>query len=185
MKTTIPQPELATMHRELGIPSDYELRTKLPFFQEISLSRLVVAQLDDAGRPLVLSQETAKSWHSMQAAASAAGISLLPFSGFRSYRYQMGLIAAKLAKGISIEEVLRVLAAPGYSEHHTGEALDITTTGCPAAEEVFSQTSAYSWLSENAGNYGFKESFGPHNPHSLVYEPWHWKFHPGSVSYKA
>jgi D-alanyl-D-alanine carboxypeptidase len=148
MKTTIPQPELATMHRELGIPSDYELRTKLPFFQEISLSRLVVAQLDDAGRPLVLSQETAKSWHSMQAAASAAGISLLPFSGFR-------------------------------------EALDITTTGCPAAEEVFSQTSAYSWLSENAGNYGFKESFGPHNPHSLVYEPWHWKFHPGSVSYKA
>jgi D-alanyl-D-alanine carboxypeptidase len=179
MKSTNLHPILFAMHQELGIPDDYALRTKLPFFSEIPLSQLVVAQLDDAGRPLVLSQATTSAWCSMQAAASADGIVLLPFSGFRSYLYQKGLIATKLAKGIALDQILSVLAAPGYSEHHTGEAIDITSVGCPPAEEVFAQTQAYAWLCENAARYGFTESFGPHNPHSLVYEPWHWRFRAG------
>lgn len=176
MKSADQQKLLADIHRELDIPTNYAERTKLPFFVEIELSKLVVVQLDDAGRPLVVSSSTASAWLAMRSAASRDGIELLPFSGFRSYLYQKGLIAAKISRGISINEVLRVLAAPGYSEHHTGEAIDITTVGCPPAEEMFADTSAYKWLCEHAAKFGFRESFGKNNPHNLVYEPWHWKF---------
>ncbi len=173
---TVTSPILLAIHRELKIPSDYAERTGLPSYVEVGLSELVVAQLDEAGRPLVVTRAAATALVSMKTAALKDGIELLPFSGFRSYLYQKGLVAAKLHKGIPIDEILKVLAAPGYSEHHTGEAVDITSPGCPPAEEVFEATPAYGWLREHAGGFGFSESFPRGNPHSLVYEPWHWKF---------
>ena len=167
---------LSTIHRELSIPADYAQRTGLPLFEEVALSELVVAQLDDAGRPLVLTREAAEALGAMRLAATRDGVALLPFSGFRSYLYQRGLLLAKMSKGISIDDILKVLAAPGYSEHHTGEAVDITTHDCPPAEELFEKTPAHQWLAVNAHEFGFTESFPRGNPHSLVYEPWHWKF---------
>jgi D-alanyl-D-alanine carboxypeptidase len=168
---------LTAIHRELQIPNDYARTTGLPFYREVALDNLVVVQLDNAGRPLILTKKAGEAWGAMCAAAVAEGIQLLPFSGFRSYVYQKGLILAKLNKGFSIGEILRSLAAPGYSEHHTGEAVDITTVDCPAGEEIFEVTPAHGWLARNAERFGFKESFHRSNPHNLVYEPWHWKFH--------
>jgi len=173
---TVTSPLLQAIHRELNIPLDYAERTGLPAYQEVALSELVVAQLDEAGRPLVLTKPAAAALASMRTAAQQRGVELLPFSGFRSYLYQKGLLAAKLHKGIALDDILRILAAPGYSEHHTGEAVDITTPGCPPAEEIFETTPAYAWLKEHAARFGFTESFPRGNPHSLVYEPWHWKF---------
>jgi D-alanyl-D-alanine carboxypeptidase len=169
---------IAALHRELQIPADYAARTRLPMYEEVALSELVVAQLDESGRPLVLTQRASEALAAMRAAAHSEGIELLPFSGFRSYLYQRGLLAAKLKKGISIEEILKVLAAPGYSEHHTGEAVDITTVQCPQAEEVFETTDAYRWLAVHAKRFGFSESYPRSNPHNLVYEPWHWRYSP-------
>lgn len=174
-----PQSQLiAALHRELNIPLDYAERTGLPFHEQVALSELVVAQLDDAGRPLVLTKRAAEALGAMREAAQREGIDLLPFSGFRSYLYQRGLLLAKINKGIPIEDILKVLAAPGYSEHHTGEAVDLTTTGCPQAEEVFEATDAYRWLTAHAKRFGFSESFPRNNPHTLVYEPWHWRYSP-------
>ena len=169
---------IATLHRELNIPADYAETTRLPLYEEVALSELVVAQLDDSGRPLVLTKRAAESLLAMCAAARSESVELLPFSGFRSYLYQRGLLAAKLKKGILIEDILKVLAAPGYSEHHTGEAVDITTTQCPQAEEIFETTIAYRWLTAHAKTFGFSESFPRNNPHNLVYEPWHWRYSP-------
>ena len=169
-------PILARIHSDLGIPSDYQEKTGLPFYQEVELSSLVVAQLDGAGRPLVLTAAATAAWGALRTAACGEGVDLQPFSGFRSYVYQQGIIAGKLAKGIAIADILRSLAAPGFSEHHTGEAIDITTVRCPPGEEEFEKTSAYQWLVANARKFGFTESFPRSNPHNLVYEPWHWKF---------
>jgi LAS superfamily LD-carboxypeptidase LdcB len=171
---------LLSIHSELGIPSSYAETTKLTFFTEVALSRLVVAQLDDAGRPVVLTSPATKAWLAMRDAARSDQIELLPFSGFRSYLYQCGLVRAKLAKGQTIEQILTILAAPGYSEHHTGEALDITTVNCPQADEQFAETDAHAWLTKHAIRFGFKESFPADNQHGLVYEPWHWRFHSAS-----
>ncbi|MEY4670068.1 MAG: hypothetical protein RL518_2767 [Pseudomonadota bacterium] len=173
---TVLSPSLLAIHRELKIPADYAERTGLPLYSEADLSQLVVAQLDEAGRPLVLTRPATLALAAMKAAATKDGIELLPFSGFRSYVYQKGLLLAKVNKGIPLEDILRILAAPGYSEHHTGEAVDITTHGCPPAEEVFEHTPAYAWLCTHAAGFGFTESFPRGNPHALVFEPWHWKY---------
>lgn len=164
------------MHAELAIPADYVEQFALPFFEEVSLSKLIVAQLDHTGRPLVVTASTAQAWGQMRDAAHRDGVELLCFSGFRGYVYQKGLIEAKLKRGIALEEILKVLAAPGYSEHHTGQAIDITAPGYPPAEEVFATTSAYEWLRTKAADFGFVETYGPSRPYPIVYEPWHWCF---------
>ena len=150
--------------------------TSLPFCKEVAIADLVVAHLDYAGRPLVLTKPAAEAWRRMYAAALKDGVELLAFSSFRSYLYQKGLLAAKVKKGVPIEEVLKVLAPPGYSEHHLGEALDISTRDCPQAEEVFATTDAYRWLASHGANYGFHETYPRNNKLGIIYEPWHWRF---------
>ena len=164
------------MHCELSLPANYAEISKLPFFPEVALSKLVVAELDYTGRPLVVTAPTAAAWLRMSDAARKDGVELRCFSGFRGYVYQKGLIEAKLKRGVALDEILRVLAAPGYSEHHSGRAIDITTIGCPPAEGVFATTAAYAWLCANASTFGFAETYGSNHPYTIIYEPWHWCF---------
>jgi D-alanyl-D-alanine carboxypeptidase len=96
-------------------------------------------------------------------------------SGYRSHDYQLGIFRRKLARGQSVDEILRVNAAPGFSEHHDGRALDVSTPGEPAAEESFEATPAFAWLRKRAGEFGFVMSYPRDNPHGIVYEPWHWR----------
>ncbi len=113
----------------------------------------------------------------MGAAAARDGIALLPLSGFRSMARQEEIIRDKLSAGQSLADILRLVAAPGYSEHHTGCALDIGAPDEPPLEEGFAQTAAFAWLTRRAGEFGFKLSYPRNNPHGIAYEPWHWCWH--------
>ena len=95
-------------------------------------------------------------------------------SGYRSFDYQADLIRNKLDKGQTIEEILEVNAAPGYSQHHTGEAIDIATPGSRPLTEEFESSDAFAWLTKNAENHGFSMTYPRGNAHGIVYEPWHW-----------
>ena len=106
------------------------------------------------------------------------GLVLEAISGYRSHDYQLGIFERKLARGLSVDDILTVNAAPGYSEHHSGLALDIGAPGEPPAEESFELTPAFAWLHERAGGYGFAMSYPRDNPHGIVYEPWHWRYSP-------
>ena len=75
-----------------------------------------------------------------------------------------------------MQEILRVNAAPGFSEHHTGRAVDIGTQDCEVLEEVFEKTSEFKWLQENAECFGFSMSYPRDNTAGFAYEPWHWCF---------
>jgi D-alanyl-D-alanine carboxypeptidase len=112
----------------------------------------------------------------MRQTALVSGVELQPVSAWRSMAYQSGLLQRKLEKGLSMEEILRTSAAPGYSEHHTGRAIDITTPSCAALEEEFEHCAAFQWLQRHARVFGFRLSFPRNNRHSLAYEPWHWCF---------
>lgn len=125
-------------------------------------------------RPLWLTKPTARGWERMQAAAALQGVGLEAISGYRSHAYQLGIFERKLARGLSVAEILTVNAAPGYSEHHSGCALDISTHGEPPAEASFEDTAAFSWLQQHARDFGFHMSYPRDNPHGIVYEPWHW-----------
>ena len=138
----------------------------------------VDAGFDRYRRPLWLRADAARAWLAMQAAALGEGIVLEAISGYRSHDYQLGIFERKLARGLHVDEILNVNAAPGYSEHHSGLALDIGTPGEPPAEESFEATQAFDWLSRHAAAHGFVMSYPRDNPHGIVYEPWHWRFQP-------
>ena len=138
---------------------------------------LALAGHDRYRRPLWLTAPAARSWQRMCAAAAADGVLLQAISGYRSHAYQAGIFDRKRARGLAVAQILAVNAAPGFSEHHSGRALDISTPGEPAAEESFEATTAFAWLCAHAGHYGFALSYPRDNPHGIVYEPWHWCHH--------
>jgi len=159
----------------LGLDHDYGDRSGLALFAEPR--RLEFAGFDRYRRVLWLLAPAARAWRRMHGAALADGIVLQAISGYRSHDYQLGIFERKLARGLTVEEILSVNAAPGYSEHHGGVALDISTPGEPAAEESFEATAAFAWLQRRAGDLGFQMSYPRDNPHGITYEPWHWRWH--------
>jgi D-alanyl-D-alanine carboxypeptidase len=158
--------------RELGISPTYGVDRALPLCEEPE--EVVLVGLDIFGRPRHLVAAAAVRWHEMRDAAKSDGFDLLLVSAFRTVDYQRAIIDRKLKGGAPIDEILKVNAAPGYSEHHTGRAVDIAARGCPPLTEAFAGTPAFSWLTAHAARFGFVMSFPRDNPHGMVYEPWHW-----------
>ncbi|MNV32487.1 D-alanyl-D-alanine carboxypeptidase [compost metagenome] len=136
----------------------------------------MLAGFDRYRHPLWLTRPAARSWQRMRDAAAANGIAMDAISGYRSHDYQLGIFERKLARGLSVAEILTVNAAPGFSEHHGGNALDIGAPDEPPAEESFEHTEAFAWLQHHAGDYGFLMSYPRDNPHGIIYEPWHWRW---------
>jgi len=156
----------------LGIDPDYADRHHLTPVAEPT--QLAFAGHDRYRRPLWLLSAAARAWQALRATAQAQGVHLEAISGFRSHAYQLGIFHRKLARGLSVAQILAVNTAPGFSEHHGGFALDIGTAGEPPAERTFEHTPAFAWLCANAERFGFHLSYPRDNPHGIVYEPWHW-----------
>lgn len=168
----LPLARLEQRLHALGLDDGYGERSGLPLVAEPDW--LALAGFDRYRRPLWLHVDAARAWRHLQAEALRDGVVLEAISGYRSHDYQLGIFERKLARGQSVDEILRVNAAPGYSEHHSGLALDIGAPDQPPAEESFERSDAFTWLSDNAGGHGFVMSYPRDNPHGIVYEPWHW-----------
>ena len=157
----------------LGLDADeYSERSGLSLVAEPQW--LAHAGFDRYRRPLWLHPDAARAWVALRAAALRDGVVLDAISGYRSHDYQLGIFERKRSRGLTVAEILTVNAAPGYSEHHGGCALDIGTPDEPPAEESFERTAAFAWLQAHAGSYAFVMSYPRDNPHGIVYEPWHW-----------
>lgn len=137
---------------------------------------LELAEIGADGREHFLVAEAAGAWRRLRDAAQNEGVSLTIVSAFRSVERQAEIIRRKIEAGAPVEEILRVSAPPGYSEHHTGRAVDLSTPGCRALEVAFDQTAAFTWLSRHAGAFGFVLSYPEGNAWGYQYEPWHWCF---------
>ena len=142
------------------------------------LTQVAEAAAPDLNRDVGVIAYTADPDTMIARAASGAGITLIPVSGFRSVARQGEIIREKLARGLNLPDILRLVAAPGYSEHHTGRAIDITAPDDPPLEAGFAQTPAFKWLQAHARDFGFTLSFPPGNLHGIAYEPWHWLWQP-------
>ena len=174
--TTIEQfaREVHAMHRALDIPPSYAVECNLPLC--IEPDELVDTELDFYQRPQRLTAEAFSAWTAMKSAAASEGVTLFLISAFRGLDYQRGLIEKKLSDGWTLEEILQVNAAPGYSEHHTGRAIDLGTPNCDALIENFENTAAFQWLTTNANTFKFFMSYPRVNTCGIQYEPWHWCF---------
>lgn len=157
---------------DLGVPRDYGVNPRRPKFKEAG--ELVDVEPNVVGTMQRLAPETAAAWRKMKQAAAEAGVQLLLVSGFRSVRHQADIIRRKLAAGQPIEQILTVNAAPGFSEHHTGRAVDIATPGARPLTADFETSDAFRWLMDNAAGFGFRMPYGRGNRFGFEYEPWHW-----------
>jgi D-alanyl-D-alanine carboxypeptidase len=163
----------------LGIPDQLIASRSLPLCPEAQ--ELELAEIGDDGREHRLTPAAAAAWRRMKEAAAADGVVIKLASAFRSVDRQVEILREKLAQGASLEAILSASAPPGYSEHHTGRAIDITTDGVPPFEVEFEATAAFRWLSANAARFGFVLSFPPGNAHGYQYEPWHWCYEASSA----
>ncbi|GAB4224393.1 MAG: D-alanyl-D-alanine carboxypeptidase family protein [Francisella sp.] len=151
---------------------------KRVIFPEADQQDLIFAGKDFFSRDLFLEKNTYKAWLNLQKAAKKDNIDLFIVSGFRSYAYQQKIIDKKLSQGQKLEDIMKVNALPGESEHHTGRAIDLTTGDeQEVLTESFENTNAFKWLTQNAHKYGFKLSFPRNNIYGFIYEPWHWCYH--------
>jgi D-alanyl-D-alanine carboxypeptidase len=163
---------ITSLHESLRIPGDYGEKRLLPV--QMEAAGLLSIGPDIYQRDQRLLPGAAAAWRAMRDSAAREGVELQVVSAYRSVAYQEEIIRRKLENGQEIGNILQVSAAPGYSEHHTGRALDLTTPGYPVLEEEFEKSDAFRWLTDYAGKSGFRMSFPRGNPHEVTYEPWHW-----------
>ncbi|HLO51027.1 MAG TPA: D-alanyl-D-alanine carboxypeptidase family protein [Kamptonema sp.] len=141
---------------------------------------------------LKLRTAAAAKYQEMANAAAAQGVYFVPISGFRSVDDQQHVFFdIKAERGQPATKRAEVSAPPGYSEHHTGYAIDIGDASAPEANlsQSFENTIAFKWLQANAAYFSFEMSFPKNNPQGVSYEPWHWRYvgdrHSLETFYKA
>ncbi|BAY51426.1 putative carboxypeptidase [Thermostichus vulcanus NIES-2134] len=145
-------------------------------YEEAPLSELEPVSADGQ---IKLRRAAAERFRAMVAAAQQEGVVLIPLSGFRSTQDQDYLFfEVKEHRAQRASERALVSAPPGYSEHHTGYAVDIGDGAQPQThlKETFEDTPAFRWLAKNAARFSFELSFPRNNPQGVSYEPWHWRF---------
>lgn len=168
------------MIEQLGISQASLAARGLREYQEAE--HLEVAEIGNGGKEHRLVPAAAHAWRELKNAALNDQILIFIVSGFRSIEQQKEIIRRKLNFGACIEDILKACAPPGYSEHHTGCAVDVATPGSPLLEISFEETPAFRWLVSYANSFGFYLSFPKGNSCGYQYEPWHWCFNEANQS---
>lgn len=168
---------IARVNERLGIPEDYGERAGLEI--QVENRGVVPAWIDEGQGVFFLSSEARDAWYRMNAAAMMDGVVLTLISAYRPVERQIRIIRERLSDGQPIADILETSAAPGYSEHHTGDAIDLNTNGTEPFSRDFAETDAYQWLQDNASRFCFELSYPEDNGKEVRFEPWHWRFRSG------
>ncbi len=134
-----------------------------------------LVELDDSckvsGKSVKLVKEAADAFKKLSDDARALEYYIIGMSGYRTYAYQESLYNRYLQNDTQ-ENVDTYSARPGYSEHHTGLALDVQTDSVSFSN--FGQTKEYEWLLDNAHRYGFVIHYTSENQWITGYMPEEW-----------
>lgn len=109
-------------------------------------------------------------------AATVAGVPLGLTSSYRSYSDQVVTYSNWVRVNGSYAAADTVSARPGYSEHQTGLAIDLSCGGLSL--DKFTGSSCHTWLTENGATYGFVQRYQPGFESITGYsaESWHWRY---------
>lgn len=129
----------------------------------------------------VVSKSMEKDLIQMLAVARKEGVPLKLNSTYRSIIEQQELFESRvhslLEQGYEREiaefEVGKQVSRAGYSEHHTGLAIDFSNPGHYRENEQM-----WNWLAQNAFQYGFILRY-PEDKENITktsYEPWHYRY---------
>jgi len=128
---------------------------------------------------IYMAKPTATAYKKLKAAVSAQGLGTLCVnSGYRSYASQKVIHAMRVSQlGKTAGE--KLAARPGYSEHQTGLAIDISTTALGCRIGSFGASKASKWIAANAWQYGFIVRYPSSAKTKItgyVWEPWHLRY---------
>ena len=115
-------------------------------------------------------------------AANEDGVTLWLASGYRSVELQEELLEQAIQNRVyqlgmteeeAREDALLTINPPGYSEHHTGLAVDFNDVS-----DDFETTDAYYWLAEHAADYGFVQRYKQSKiaVTGISNESWHYRY---------
>lgn len=128
--------------------------------------------LDEKYGSAKLRNVAADAFIKMAKAAKNDGYNIKVINGYRSELYQQRMFD-KYLENNTFENVLKLTAKPGFSEHQTGLAVDINNV-----ENSFTNSKEYKWLQINAREYGFIERYPKDKEYITGYthEPWHYRY---------
>jgi D-alanyl-D-alanine carboxypeptidase len=126
-----------------------------------------------------VAKPAAEAYNALKTAVSAQKLGTLCInSAYRSYASQSVIHAMKVSQlGKTAGE--KLAARPGYSEHQTGLAIDISTTALGCQIGSFGASKASVWIAKNAWQYGFIVRYPSDAKTKItgyVWEPWHLRY---------
>lgn len=135
----------------------------------------------------------AKDYEEFSEAATEAGFPLVVISAFRSVDSQKevfdtnvnGLISGNgMSEEDAIAKTKETITEPGYSEHHTGLAIDVVdqdwynSYSSQVLDASYGDQPGAKWIAENAPKYGFIIRYlkDRQDITGITYEPWHIRY---------
>lgn len=118
---------------------------------------------------MYINKEVLNNYKLLYNEALSHDLNLTIFSGYRSFEKQQALWDNNKDIGY--------LAPPGYSEHQTGFAIDVSTRNTGLTTNL-TNTKEYQFLINNAYKYGFIIRY-PKNKEKITgyyFEPWHLRY---------
>ena len=134
----------------------------------------------DLGGGHLMRVDAAEHFNKMRDVMREAGLNLNIIITYRSYSRQRSHFNNGVAR-VGMASALLGFAKAGHSEHQTGLAIDVLQKahdGGLMMDHGFENSRQYTWLLENAHEYGFILRF-PRNQRDasgFTYEPWHWRY---------
>lgn len=144
---------------------------------------VVSVNVEGGGQLISVAVNEAEEMFSAMAADGISNASIR--SSYRSYQTQVATfekwVNQEMTAGISRAEAEAIAntysARPGQSEHQLGTTLDILCSGCSFSSNS-SNEAIWSWLADNAQDFGFVLSYpdGREAETGYTYEPWHYRY---------
>lgn len=167
---TAPDSVVVLINKEFALPEDY-----VP-------ENLVVPQVTFSftgyKEKKLLRADAAVALEELFAAAQRKGLALFAVSGYRSYHRQKAIYESNVEKN-GAERTNQFSAKPGYSEHQSGLAMDVSTNSIHnRLDESFAATPEGKFLESDAYRYGFIIRYpqGKSDITGYAYEPWHLRY---------
>lgn len=135
----------------------------------------------------------AADYEAFSAAATKAGFPLVIISAFRSVESQVKVFNTNVSSLMSSNDMTEeeataktkeTITEPGYSEHHTGLALDVVDENwynsytTQVLDASYGDQAGAKWIAENAPKYGFIIRYlkDRQDITGITYEPWHIRY---------
>ena len=124
---------------------------------------------------MYINKEAYEAFLNMKNDIEKENMTIRIISAYRSFNYQENLYNNYLKKD---EKAIvdTYSARPGYSEHHTGLAIDIDNNKLDFNK--FYMTKEFVWMNENSYKYGFIIRYPKDKEYitGYTYEPWHFRY---------